>query len=917
LTVRKIFKVVFWILIPAAALLLQGCLVSTPSTLITPEVRSMFEGEYKVDPYMKKHVPLYVAVLPFVDLSGSKEGGNAMRKGFYNHFSSLPFKDMELYKVDDLLAKAGLTDPEAIRKTPPQKLGEILGVDAVVFGEVSDFDKYFAILYSQVAVGAEVKMYDAKTGNFLWSGKHKVRKHEGGISTNPVGIIATVIATALNVRDIQLLRANDDLFRDMVKTIPTPSLAQAKRPPVITLLTQDTKGQPKKAGDEIKVVIMGTSGMQAYFDIGQYRKRIEMQEVEPGGYYGVYKVVPGDNIEKAVVTGYLTDDSGNTAQWVDAIGSVTLDTTPPEKPAEVKAMGRNKLVELRWNKNTEADLAGYLIYRSDTPLSGYSPIGKTELNEYKDKNENLINSRIYYYRITALDFAGNESAMSQTEGMPVAPGPTPVSGNIEAETTWYSGASPYILEADVIIKDKALLTIEPGTEIRSKGGALIVEGRLFAKGDNERIIRFDSLSDDKPWPGITFANVKDRENKLAFVRVRNAQTAVLCQASSPSIENSEFTQNMDAIRISGAFSKPLIRKNTLYKNRGIAISASDEAAPRILENTIQENGKTGLMVQSAAGEIEHNTITRNQNSGIVVEGSQALICQNNLVDNQPYNMSGRMTGSPAKALDNWWGSAKMADILAGIHGRVDVRSALDAPWPQGKSLAMTILEKNLQTSIHSDSYLILLNSPYRVTKDVVVDGGATLYIEPGVVLEFEQKTSLIAKNGGIIAKGTREKPITFTAASSSPAPGFYVSAVRFSEATKVNSAFAYCIVKYATTAFDIYTGSPEISHSYIAHASQNAVYCRKDATPVISYNTFADNHGEGAITCVGSANPRIFQNNFTGNTVAIQSFSSIYIDARNNWWGASPPDPKIFWGENINTKPWLEKANPEAFKERD
>ena len=96
MTVRKIFKVVFWGLIPAAALMLQGCLVSTPSTLITPEIRSLYEGEYTVDPYMKKHVPLSVAVLPFVDLSGSKEGANAMRKGFYNHFSSLPFKDMEL-----------------------------------------------------------------------------------------------------------------------------------------------------------------------------------------------------------------------------------------------------------------------------------------------------------------------------------------------------------------------------------------------------------------------------------------------------------------------------------------------------------------------------------------------------------------------------------------------------------------------------------------------------------------------------------------------------------------------------------------------------------------------------------------------------------------------------------------------------
>ena len=910
---KKMKQLLSFLIIPAV-IFLQSCLVSTPSTLITPEVRSLYGGEYKVAPYMKNHVPLYVAVLPFVDLSGSKEGATAMRLGFYNHFSSLPFKDMELYKVDDLLTKAGLTDPDMIRKTSPQKLGSILGVDAVISGEVSDFDKYFLVLYSQVAVGAEVKMYDTKTGNFLWSGKHKVRKHEGGISTNPIGLIATVIATALNVRDIQLLRANDDLFRDMVKTIPAPTLAQAKRPPTIALLTQDTKGQPKKAGDEIKVVIQGAPNMQASFDIGQYRKRIEIQEVEPGGYYGVYKVVPGDNVEKAIVTGYLTDDSGNTSQWVDAIGSVTLDTTPPDKPTGIKGTGRNKLVGLIWDKATTPDLAFYNIYRSDSPLSGYLPAGKTEFNDFIDTDRNLVNSKTYYYRVTAVDFAGNESQMTQTQGMPIAPGPTAVSGSIDADTIWYSGASPYILESDIIVKDKALLTIEPGTEIKSKGGGLIIEGRISAQGDNDRIIRFDSISDDKLWPGITFASVKDRENKLSFVRIRNARTAVNCQASSPIIEMSEFTQNSEAIKIQGAFSKPLISKNTIYKNKGDAISISDGASPRIVGNSIHDNNGTGLTAQSASPEIVQNTITRNRDNGIEVRGTQAVIHQNNLTDNAPYNMTGVMNGASAKAQENWWGSAKASDILAGISGRVDIRFVLDAPWPGGKPLAVPVLDKNLSGTIKTDSYLILSDSPYRITKDVVINGGATLTIEPGVVLEFEQKSTFITQNGGIIARGTKERPITFTAASASPTPGFYASVVQFVEPTRVNSSFSYCIVKYAATAFDIYAGSPEISHSYIAHSSQSAIYCRKEATPVISFNTFATNAGEGAIVCFGRANPKIFQNNFIGNVWAIQSVSSIYIDARHNWWGASPPDPKVIWGENINIKPWLTKENPDAFK---
>ena len=166
---QKYFKMLLIFILMPIFLVLQSCTVATQNTIITPEITTLFEGEYKVDPYMKNHIPRSVAVLPFVDLSKSKEGFDVVRRGFYNHFSSLPFTDMEIYRIDSLLKKAGLTDAEAIRKTSPQELGRILGVDAVVFGEISNFDKLFLVIYSQVSVGAEIKMYDTKTGNFLWS----------------------------------------------------------------------------------------------------------------------------------------------------------------------------------------------------------------------------------------------------------------------------------------------------------------------------------------------------------------------------------------------------------------------------------------------------------------------------------------------------------------------------------------------------------------------------------------------------------------------------------------------------------------------------------------------------------------------------------------------------------------------------
>jgi parallel beta-helix repeat protein len=909
LTVRSL---VFCILrIALCGFTLLGCMVATKKTLIAPEIQEVFEGTYKVDPYLTTHMPRTVAILPFVDRSKSKEGVETVRRGFYNHFGVLPYTDVELYRVDSLLRKAGLTDPEVIRNTPPQKLGEILKVDAVVFGEVSDFDKFFAVLYSQVAVGAEIKMFDTQTGHFLWSGQHVARKHEGGISTSPVGIVAAVVFTAMNVRDVQLLRACDDLFRDMVKTIPVPTIAEVTRPPVITLLTQDAKGIAKKIGDEIKVVVKGDPGMQASFDIGTFQKRIDMVEVEPGGYLGIYRVVPGDNVTEAIVTGYLSDDSGNMTSWIDPVGTVTIDTAAPSSPNGLGTLGRDSCVILEWTGNSEADLAGYRVYRSKTPLTGFEAIDKTEFNRYKD--EGVSNFHKYYYEISAVDRAGNESKRQDAVlGMAIAPGPTPFSGVVTEDTTWYAGASPYVLEGPVTIRDKAALTIEPGTIIQSAGSGLRVEGRLLARGDEARLIILEGQN-HKPWKGISFHNVQSKENLVQFCRISHADVGISCQSSSPVINDCEFVDNTDGIRVMGSFSEPEIFNNTIHRNRGIGLAALEGARPTIKGNTVRENSKGGALIEGAAPVIVHNSIAQNMGYGVSVVKGQAEIQGNNIHDNEPYDMLGSLSGEPVRALDNWWGTKNGLDILARIKGRIDIGSILDGPYSLGKSFRLPILEGPLGGEIRTDGFLTLSNSPYTIEKDIVVDGGAILYVEPGVRLMFDQDTSIILEDGGMVARGKRELPIVFTSSGASSSPGDYLNAVRFAARTKVNSFFEYCVFEHATTAVDIHFGSPKISYCYVGQNAQSGIKCRNDAAPVIFYNTITGNMGTGGIECVGMAKPKINHNNIVGNAVGIQAFSTILIDARYNWWGKSPPDDSLIWGGSINLKPWLEGPEEKAF----
>ena len=200
-------------------------------------------------------------------------------------------------------------------------------------------------------------------------------------------------------------------------------------------------------------------------------------------------------------------------------------------------------------------------------------------------------------------------------------------------------------------------------------------------------------------------------------------------------------------------------------------------------------------------------------------------------------------------------------------------------------------------------------------RDIIVEKGATLFIEPGVTLKYNPRTSIVVKDGGVDARGTADRTITFTPNSSSPSPGSYTSAVRFAQPSKLASFFRYCILEYAETGLDIAYGAPEIDHCWIANQAQVGVKVANEAEPRIFFSTFSRNLGTGAVVALGAARPKMNRNNFLDNPFAVQSFSSIYMDARENWWGASPPPESLFLGE-INYKPWLNTPEAEAFQGR-
>ena len=230
---------------------------------------------------------------------------------------------------------------------------------------------------------------------------------------------------------------------------------------------------------------------------------------------------------------------------------------PPDPPTRITESSRDGSVLLSWAPNKEEDLAGYRIYRSETPLTGYDSHLQTETTETADKD--LQNYKPYYYKVSALDKAGNESPAAPTgrgiRGMGVpAGGRRRPAGTLSDNVTWYSAAGPYVISSPVVVPDEMTLTIEPGTMILSKGPGLLIRGGLAAKGTAGKVIAFAGDS-SAAWDGIVFENREPAG--LEYCTVKNARVgAVVRSPSVTPLKNVEFTSNQVALRVEGAHSQP-------------------------------------------------------------------------------------------------------------------------------------------------------------------------------------------------------------------------------------------------------------------------------------------------------------------------------------------------------------------------
>jgi hypothetical protein len=272
----------------------------------------------------ENQLPSKVAILPFVNKTSTPEAGTLVRRMFYNFFGSLNYQDIEPFVVDDnLRINEVYAEVIAGKHVSPQKLGQLLGVDAVIYGEVTSLGKIFALVYADNQAGLKARMVRCDSGQTVWELEHTIHIEEGEVPISPIGLATAVFKTALSHTQATHMKAAAELCMQMVATIPNPT-GVSQPPPKIEALVHNGGGKLLVPGDYLKVAMVAEKNRLASWSLPPLIDNLPMKEKEPGVYIGAYRIKKKDRLPHGRLVGYLRGKTGFGSQWVDTLGPIKI-----------------------------------------------------------------------------------------------------------------------------------------------------------------------------------------------------------------------------------------------------------------------------------------------------------------------------------------------------------------------------------------------------------------------------------------------------------------------------------------------------------------------------------------------------------------------------------------------------------------
>lgn len=588
-------------LIPVTVLMLGGCAVSTDDSVMTsPPIGTDSRTETTRS---ETDLPTTVAILPFTNTTQSQFAYEVVRRTMANHFSTKNYRWLHWKDVDSRLVLAGLDSADKVNALGQDEVARILGVDGLIYGDITHYNKTFAGIYAQISVGVQLKFVNSE-GRVLWEVKDVQRSHAGGVSTSPVGLLMNALVAAKHLYgDLNLYRAADDLGRDLAQQIPEPkSLSQRSRPAILNVVHSGV-GQYLNYGDTLEIGLEGDAGMTAVASIDGIGL-VDLAETSPGQYVGSVSIDRSLNLDGVVVTGRLQDDFGQTTSWISPYGLLNVDNTAPGPVMNLAAESRDGTVSLTWDAPSADDIAGYQVMLAMTETGGPSASFNAPNSEFLLTD--LANFETVYVTVVAIDRAENSGtgARLSTAAAPDARFgdamnmPSALPPVISGTYRMMAGNGPYSLRTDTRIATDGVVLVGPGVVIEvSPRAKLTVMGDLQVFGTGASPV---------------VARGADGQDFAEFIAL---------QTTTP-VRIIGLTVDGGGIPLQIRAGAPLIEDCNLLNSQFNAMTIGGSARPTIRNCTI-----------SGAGA-----------SGVIIEGqSQPVFSGNRFLDNDPFHIQNGST----------------------------------------------------------------------------------------------------------------------------------------------------------------------------------------------------------------------------------------------------------------------------------
>lgn len=190
----------------------------------------------------QEHPPAVIAIMPFADegpanftvdkipvtFRNQQQQDNwawtdaqRLRHSVMGYLAQREFTVVNPIAVDAVLKQRGIDNMQKLRQASPIELGRLLGADALVYGEVDNYEAFYFGLVSSYRVGVSTWMISCHDGETLMRETGSRYSVDMEPALSPQDIAVNSVLTLLEFRDVTLARAEEEVSRELVLRIPT------------------------------------------------------------------------------------------------------------------------------------------------------------------------------------------------------------------------------------------------------------------------------------------------------------------------------------------------------------------------------------------------------------------------------------------------------------------------------------------------------------------------------------------------------------------------------------------------------------------------------------------------------------------------------------------------------------------------